>query len=187
MKLLCAEHAPGGARGHVVLGDNALWRGDEDFYIPSFATRLSCVPQLAYRVCKLGKGIAPRFARRYTGEGGVALRFYADNLLEETRAAGLPPDPALGFDRAAVVSPLRALQDNPRYALEVNGATVFSGALLDLPFSLDDQVAALSRYYLLKVGDLLFTGNTFRYSPIQHGDHLRLFLDDACLLDFFTR
>jgi hypothetical protein len=185
VKLLCAEYLPDGAGGHVILGDNALSRDNEDFYIPPFATRLSCVPQLFFRVNKLGKGVAPRFARRYVGEGGAAIRFYADNLLDEARATGLPPDAAMGFDRAIAISTARELPDNPCYALEVNGARVFSGRLLDLPCTLEHHVAALSAYYLLKVGDLIFTGNLFRYSPLRPGDRLRAFIDDDCLIDIF--
>lgn len=190
MKLLCVEYTPAGSHGFTILGDNTLSRDNEDFYIPPFVTRLSCVPQLVFRVGRLGKGIAPRFASRYTGEPRVAIRFYADNLLDETREAGLPPDIATGFDRAVAISAARPGEcpaDDPCYAFEVNGTECFRGRLSRLPLSLEQQVARLSTYYLLKVGDLLCCGNPFRYHDLHPGDHLRLSLDDLPALDFSIR
>jgi 2-keto-4-pentenoate hydratase/2-oxohepta-3-ene-1,7-dioic acid hydratase in catechol pathway len=189
MKLLCVEYAPGGEAGFAVLGDNALSRDNEDFHVPSFVTRLSCTPQLVFRVCRLGKGIAPRFARRYVGEARAGIRFYAGNLLEETRAAGLPPDVATGFDGAAAISPACIAAgewDDPCYAFEVNGEELSRGRLSSLPLSLERAVAGLSSYYLLKVGDYLYCGNPFRH-PVGVGDRLRLSLDGTWLLDFSIR
>jgi 2-keto-4-pentenoate hydratase/2-oxohepta-3-ene-1,7-dioic acid hydratase in catechol pathway len=188
VKLLCVEYTPAGDAGFAVLGDNALARDNEDFHVPSFAGGLSCVPQLVFRVCRLGKGIAPRFARRYVGETGVGIRFYAGDLLEETRARGLPPDVATGFDRAAAISRLvPVVSPDPCYAFEVNGEERFRGRLSSLPLSLEQQLACLSSYYLLKVGDYLYCGNPFRHHDLRAGDRLRLSLDDTCLLDFFIR
>jgi 2-keto-4-pentenoate hydratase/2-oxohepta-3-ene-1,7-dioic acid hydratase in catechol pathway len=190
VKLLGVEYTPAGEQGLVVLGDHALLRDNGDFYVPSFITRLSCVPQLVFRICRVGKGIAPRFASRYTGEMGVGIRFYAENLLEEARVKGVPPDMAMGFDHAAALSSLRlpaAGEGDPCYAFEVNGEEQFRGHLSGLPLSLDRQIALFSSYCLLKVGDLLYCGNPFRSSGLLPGDRLRLSLEGICLLDFFVR
>ena len=80
MKLLCAEYNEAGEVAYNVIGDNALLRNNDDFYIPAFATELSCVPQIVLRVGKIGKHVAERFAGRYYEEVGVGIRFYADNL-----------------------------------------------------------------------------------------------------------
>ncbi|MDR1274546.1 MAG: fumarylacetoacetate hydrolase family protein [Odoribacteraceae bacterium] len=191
MKLLCVEHAPAGAWGFTVLGDNALLRDNDDFYVPPRVERLSCVPQLVFRIGKLGKAIAPRFAPRYLAGMGVGIRFYADDLLDASRAAGLPPDEATAFDHAAAISPARPLEGelpaDALYAFEVNGREAFRGSLAALPVPLDRLVARLSASCLFKVGDLLYCGNTFRYPGLRPGDHLRLSLDGAPLLDFSVR
>jgi 2-keto-4-pentenoate hydratase/2-oxohepta-3-ene-1,7-dioic acid hydratase in catechol pathway len=149
------------------------------------------VPQLVFRIGKLGKAIAPRFAPRYITGIGVGLRFYDDDLLEELRAAGLPPDAATGFDRAAAISPVRPLEGglpaDALYAFEVNDREAFRGSLATLPVALDLVVARLSASCLFKVGDLLYCGNTFRHAGLRPDDHLRLSLDDETLLDFSVR
>lgn len=90
MKILCAEYNPEGRGTVVPIGDNALLRNNDDFYIPDFADRLSCSPQLVLRIGKLGKSVGERFAGRYFQEIGVGIRFYADRLEEELHSEGLP-------------------------------------------------------------------------------------------------
>ena len=75
MKLLCAEYNEAGEVAYNVIGDNALLRNNDDFYIPAFATELSCVPQIVLRIGKIGKHVAERFAERYYEEVGVGIRF----------------------------------------------------------------------------------------------------------------
>lgn len=94
MKLLCAEYNEAGEVAYNVIGDNALLRNNDDFYIPAFATELSCVPQIVLRVGKIGKHVAERFAGRYYEEVGVGIRFYADNLERELLATSLSPTAA---------------------------------------------------------------------------------------------
>ena len=108
MKLLCAEYNEAGEVAYNVIGDNALLRNNDDFYIPAFATELSCVPQIVLRIGKIGKHVAERFAERYYEEVGVGIRFYADNLERELLAASLSPAAAMAFDSSAAISP------NPR-------------------------------------------------------------------------
>ena len=38
MKLLCVEYNEAGEVAYNVIGDNALLRNNDDFYIPAFAT-----------------------------------------------------------------------------------------------------------------------------------------------------
>ena len=97
MKLLCAEYNEAGEVAYNVIGDNALLRNNDDFYIPAFATELSCVPQVVLRIGKIGKHVAERFAGRYYEEVGVGIRFYADNLERELLAASLSPAAAITY------------------------------------------------------------------------------------------
>ena len=190
MKLLCTEYNPAGEYGFLTLGDNALLRNNEDFYLPAFASRWSCVPQLVVRVCKLGKGISPRFAFRYVEEMGVGIRFYADDHLEALRAKGLPDGAALGFDHAAAISVLaqRAAEIvEASYCFEVNGEVVHQGDITALLLPLEQQVARLSELYMFKVGDFIYCGSPFRYTGLRIGDRLTLSLNDRVLLDFFIR
>ncbi|WP_294139884.1 fumarylacetoacetate hydrolase family protein [uncultured Sanguibacteroides sp.] len=188
MKLLCTEYNVTGEQTWVTLGDNALLRNNEDFYIPAFATELSCVPQLVLRVCKIGKGISERFASRYYEEVGIGIRFYADNQERELFGKGLSPAVASSFDGAAAISPLCNREKiRGEYVLELNGKEIFRENVMGASITPEQVIAVMSEYYMLKIGDYIYCGNPFRYRGLQIGDHLKGYLDEKLLLDFYIR
>ncbi|WP_302568085.1 fumarylacetoacetate hydrolase [Culturomica massiliensis] len=188
MKLLCAEYNEQGSFTVGVIGDNALLRNNNDFYFPAFTRELSCVPQLVFRACKLGKGVSERFAGRYYNEVGVGLRFYADTLESELKMKGLPCGVAAAFDDSAAQSELRDYQgENIKYSLQVNETTVFTGTMRELPLHADEFVALASGFYMIKIGDFFYCGNPYRYRGLQIGDRLRMYMGEECMMDFHIR
>lgn len=188
MKLLCAEYNEQGGFTVGVIGDNALLRNNNDFYFPAFTRELSCVPQLVFRACKLGKGVSERFAARYYNEVGVGLRFYADTLESELKMKGLPCGVAAAFDDSAAQSELRDYRgENVNYSLQVNETTVFTGTMRELPLHADKFVALASGFYMIKIGDFFYCGNPYRYRGLQIGDRLRMYMGEECMMDFYIR
>ena len=188
MKLLCAEYNEAGEVAYNVIGDNALLRNNDDFYIPAFATELSCVPQIVLRIGKIGKHVAERFAERYYEEVGVGIRFYADNLERELLAASLSPAAAMAFDSSAAISPMKSLVGislgSMIFSFELNGESIFTRRVSEISRRPEETLAVMSEYYMLKIGDFLFCGGTFRQINLSIGDRLRILLDNECLLDF---
>lgn len=186
MKLLCAEYNGAGELAYSVLGDNALLRNNEDFYVPDFAGTVSCVPQLVLRVCKLGKGVGERFAGRYYEEVGVGVRFYADDLERSLLDKGLSPSQASSFDGSAAISSLSRREGSVEewtYALRVNDTVVRECRVEDLPHTPERLIAGMSGYYMLKIGDFIYCGG-FPRLAVRIGDRLRLSLNGTELLDF---
>ena len=183
MKLLCAEYNEAGEVAYNVIGDNALLRNNDDFYVPAFATELSCVPQIVLRVGKIGK-----HAVGYYAVVGGAIRFYADNLERELLAASLSPTAAMAFDSSAAISPMKSLVDvslgDMIFSFELNDESVFTRKVCEISQKPEKTLAAMSEYYMLKIGDFLFCGGVFRQRNLSIGDHLRVLLDGECLLDF---
>ena len=89
MKLICAEYNKRGDVAYSVVGDNALLRNNDDFYIPDFAGHLTAEPHLVLRVSKIGKSVGERFAGRYYEEVGVGIRFHAEDLENSLLDKGL--------------------------------------------------------------------------------------------------
>jgi fumarylpyruvate hydrolase len=50
-------------------------------------------------------------------------------------------------------------------------------------FSVPELIADISRYFTLKIGDVIFTGTPEGVGPVQVGDHLEGFLNGEKLLD----
>lgn len=190
MKLLCAEYNEAGALACSVVGDNALLRNNDDFYIPAFTREVSCVPQLVLKIGKIGKCVGERFAERYYEEVGIGIRFYADDLVEELSDKGLPTAMAYAFDGATAISVLGKIDGDIcgfESRFELNGQEVFRGKVKDLPVSPEKFISAASEYCMLKIGDLIYCGNTFRQRGIKIGDHLQMSLNGKSLLDFYIK
>lgn len=187
MKILCAEYNEKGEATIVPIGDDVLLRNNGDFYIPEFTRKVSCVPQLAVKICKLGKSVNERFACRYYSEMGGVVRFYADTLEDELREKGLPLAAASSFDCSAAISNLKEITDrNIRYEMQVNGISVFQGMAADLVLSIDRLLALASEYHMIKIGDYLFCGNQMRFE-VKAGDRIRMLLAGEVVMDYFVR
>lgn len=115
------------------------------------------------KISRLGKNIAEKFAHRYYDEITVGIDFTARDLQRKLKEKGLPWEIAKSFDNAAPIGdfiPKTVLPDinNINFRLDINGATVQQGNSRDLIYSFDKIIAYISRFFTLKIGDLIFTG-----------------------------
>ncbi len=186
MKILCTEYNATGAIGIVPVGDDALLRNNDDFYLPAFGKEWSCVPQPVVRICKLGKCVSERFAGRYYEEAGMGIRFYADDLERTLREQGLPEGIASSFGGSAAISVLLPREEcgEGEYALAVNGEKVFEGSIARHPATPEQLIALASEFHTLKIGDFLYTGNRFRHRGLQAGDRLQVTFNRRTIMDF---
>ena len=51
-------------------------------------------------------------------------------------------------------------------------------------FSIDHLIAEISKYFMLKIGDLIFTGTPAGVGSVKIGDHLEAFIEDRSMLKF---
>ncbi|MEI7035726.1 fumarylacetoacetate hydrolase family protein [Fulvimonas yonginensis] len=119
---------------------------------------------------------------------GVGLDLTRRDLQAQAKAKGHPWDVAKAFDHSAPVSALRpAAQGQPgpqtRLSLAVNGQlrqdTRLDAMIHDVPAIL----AALSRLFELKAGDLVFTGTPAGVAALQRGDRFRAELEGIAVLE----
>ena len=54
-------------------------------------------------------------------------------------------------------------------------------------FSVDKIIAYVSRFFTLKIGDLIYTGTPAGVGPVKIDDHLQAYLGERKLLDFYVR
>ncbi len=115
------------------------------------------------RISRLGRSVPVRFARRYYDAVTAGVAFMADNLLARCREASLPWDVCCGFDSAAAVGdflPLPADQSAADMAFELclDGEVVQAVPAGDANFSVEEIIAYISQFHMLRQGDLIFTG-----------------------------
>jgi len=76
---------------------------------------------------------------------------------------------------------------NLKFHLNIDGNTVQQGNTADMLFKVDEIIAYVSRFFTLKIGDLLFTGTPVGVGPVSVGQHLQGYLEEEKLLDFYVR
>jgi 2-keto-4-pentenoate hydratase/2-oxohepta-3-ene-1,7-dioic acid hydratase in catechol pathway len=162
--------------------DSALITGNRPFYLPEFSTDMHYETELVVRIHKLGRYIEERFAHKYYADITVGIDFTARDVQQRLKDKGLPWELAKAFDGSAVLGewvPLgdRNIQDL-HFHLDKNGKTVQEGHTADMLFHVNQIISFVSKYFTLKIGDLIYTGTPVGVGKVEIGDQLHGFLGD---------
>ena len=172
--------------------DSALLSGGKPFFVPDFTQQCEYETEVVVRICRLGRSIAPRWAYRYYDEVTVGIDFTARDLQRRLREQGLSWELSKGFDGSAVIGEMVKKEELPdvqnlHFRLEKNCETVQQGHTADMLFRVDEIISYISRFFTLKMGDLIYTGTPAGVGPVKEGDHLVGYLEDRKVLDFNVR
>lgn len=154
-----------------LMADSSVLTSGKPFFIPDFAQGFTVSATLALRVCRLGKCIARRFAHRYYDAAAAAAVVSARGL---TPPVG--PDSALAtaFDGALWLGDFKPLGqlDGTAVAMELAGTRQAACQCAEPPMTPDEVIELVSRYFTLKMGDIILMGNLSPDEPIAIGDTL---------------
>ena len=172
--------------------DSALLTGGKPFFVPDFTQQCEYETEVVVRICRLGRSIARRWAHRYYDQVTVGIDFTARDVQRKLRDKGLPWDLCKGFDGSAVVGEMQQLETLPdvqdlHFHLDINGQCVQLGHTADMMFQVDEIVSYISRFFTLKMGDLIYTGTPAGVGPVHEGDHLVGYLEGKKVLEFNVR
>ena len=172
--------------------DSSLLKDGKPFFIPDFSSEIHYETELVIKVDRLGKNIAERFAHRYYHEVTVGIDFTARDWQRRLRAQGLPWELSKSFDNSAAIGTFIPLAEarnvnDLSFRLDLNGKTVQEGHTREMLFSVDRIIAYVSRFFTLKIGDLIYTGTPAGVGPVHIGDRLEGYVGDRKLLDFHVR
>lgn len=106
----------------------------------------------------------------------AGIDFTRRDLQAEAKKLGRAWDTAKAFDYSAPVSTITHRSDVLRDAaiwLEVNGTRRQSSNVAEMIWGVEEIIAALGQYFILKPGDIIFTGTPAGVGPVQKGDHLK--------------
>lgn len=173
--------------------ETALLRNNEPFFIPDFAEEFHYETEMVVKINRVGKSIAPQFAHRYYEEIGMGIDFTARDLQNKLKAKGLPWERAKAFDRSAGISkhfiPKQRFKDvqNINFSLMVNGQERQKGYTGDMLFKVDDIIAYVSKFFTLKIGDLIYTGTPQGVGQVNIGERFEVFLENEKMMDFLIK
>ncbi len=163
--------------------ETAIQPKGHPFFIPHFSNDIHYEVELVVKINKTGKHIEEKFAHKYYSEIGLGIDFTARDIQEECKAKGLPWEKAKGFDGSAQISSTFIEKsdlelDNITFSLNKNGKQVQLGNSSEMIFKFDKIIAYLSKFYSLKIGDLIFTGTPEGVGKVEKGDFLNGFIGE---------
>lgn len=169
--------------------DTSALRDNKPFFLPDFSDEIHYETELLVKINRIGKNIAPKFAHRYYDEIGLGVDFTARDLQRKLKKEGKPWEICKAFDNSAVIgkflqkSELDAIQ-NLHFYMKLNEEIVQKGFTGDMIFSVHELIAHISKYFTLKIGDIIFTGTPVGVGKVKIGDRLQGFLSENKMFDF---
>ena len=163
--------------------ETAIQPKGHPFFIPDFSDDIHYEVELVVKIDKIGKNIEETFACKYYSQVGLGIDFTARDVQDDCKAKGLPWEKAKGFDGAAQISRTFINKseldlNDISFRLEKNGEQVQIGNSKDMLFSFDAIIAHISKFYTLKIGDLIYTGTPEGVGKIEEGETLKGFIRD---------
>lgn len=173
--------------------DTALLRNNDPFYIPDWSNNLHHEVELIVKINRIGKNIEQQFAHRYYEEIGLGIDFTARDVQDRLKEKGLPWEKSKAFDHSAVICrefvSIDSLPDRNaiHFNLDINGKTVQQGDSSLMIFPIDAIICQVSKYFTLKIGDLIYTGTPAGVGPVKIGDRLEGILEGKKMFDFMVK
>ena len=157
--------------------DTALLIKGQPFFIPDFSQNIHYEIEVLVRINRIGKHIQRKFAHKYYDEIGLGIDFTARDLQGELKSKGLPWEKSKGFDGSAVVGKWIDKNELPPvdqldFNLFKNEALVQKGNTSLMLWKIDELIAYISRFFTLKIGDIIFTGTPAGVGPVAINDIL---------------
>ena len=73
------------------------------------------------------------------------------------------------------------------FKLLVNGELRQAGNSRDMINSVDQIIAHVSKYFTLKIGDLIYTGTPAGVGAVEVGDRLQGYIEETLFFDFMVK
>ncbi|QFZ55235.1 fumarylacetoacetate hydrolase family protein [Oceanihabitans sp. IOP_32] len=162
--------------------DTAVLPKNRPFFIPDFSNDVHHEVEILVKINRVGKYIDKKFAHKYYEEIGLGIDFTARDLQNQLKTKGLPWEKAKAFDGAAVIGDWIAVNtiknvDNINFSLQKNDIVVQQSNTSLMLWKIDELIAYVSKYFTLKIGDIIFTGTPSGVGKVEVNDKLKGFIE----------
>lgn len=164
--------------------DTAILLKKQPFFIPTFSEEIHHEVEILVKIKKIGKHIDRKFAHTYYDEIGLGIDFTARDLQKQLKEKGLPWEKAKSFDGSAVVGNFLQKSsfsdiNNILFRLEKNGEVVQKGSTALMLWKIDELIEYVSKFFTLKIGDIIFTGTPSGVGKINPEDNLTGYIEET--------
>jgi len=163
--------------------DTAILLKRQPFFIPDFSDDVHYEVEVLVKINRVGKYIDQKFAHKYYSEIGLGIDFTARDLQSALKAKGLPWEKAKAFDGAAVIGKWMDKTevetiDGFEFSLKKNDVIVQKGNTGQMLWKIDELIEYVSKYFTLKIGDIIFTGTPAGVGKVIVNDRLKGYIEN---------
>lgn len=165
--------------------DSSISRSGNPFFIPDTGYEYMAFPSVAYRICKLGKSVAKRFAPRYYDAATLGFSVVAVDILRSLRAKGLPWTRAVAFDRSCLLGnfmPISTLSDLEEFLISC-GNNSYTYRCNRASLGIDAAISLISADNTIKTGDIILPAISPEGIPLSIGDRFMVTAGDTTIFD----
>ena len=165
----------------------AIINKGQPFFIPSFSNEIHYELEVIIKINRLGRFIEKKFSHKYYDEIGLGIDFTARDLQLELKKNGLPWEKAKAFDGSCLIGDWKNKKDfnnidNIDFKLTKNDEIVQNSNTSLMLWKVDELIEYISKFFTLKIGDIIFTGTPAGVGKVQLNDKLKGYLNDNELL-----
>jgi 2-keto-4-pentenoate hydratase/2-oxohepta-3-ene-1,7-dioic acid hydratase in catechol pathway len=163
--------------------DTAILLKKQPFFIPEFSVNVHHEVEILVKINRIGKHIDRKFAHKYYDEIGLGIDFTARDLQSQLKKSGLPWEKSKAFDGSAVIGNFVSKTkytniNNINFSLKRNNEIVQRGNTSLMLWKIDTLIEYISKYFTLKIGDVIFTGTPSGVGKVFSDDVLNGFVEE---------
>ena len=162
--------------------DSSVILKNQPFFIPDYSKDVHYEAEVILKICKLGKSIDKKFAHKYYNKISLGIDFTARDIQNELKIKGLPWEKSKAFDGSALIGEWIDKNEfndinNLNFSLKKNGDNAQLGNTSKMLWSFDELVSEISRFFTLKIGDVIFTGTPSGVNSVSENDVFEGFIE----------
>ena len=157
--------------------ETSIIQKNQPFFIPDFSNEIHHEVELIVKINKLGKSISPKFSHKYYDEISLGIDFTARDLQNNLKLNSLPWEKCKSFDGSALIGKW-INKDNfndindINFQLTKNDKIIQKGNSSEMIWNIDELISEISRFFTLKIGDIIFTGTPKGVGKVNIDDFL---------------
>ena len=157
--------------------------------IPNFTNDVQYEAEVIILINRIGKHIQTKFAHKYYDKVSLGIDFTARDLQNELKSKGLPWEKSKSFDGSALIGKWYSKEifldiNNTPFKLLKNNRLVQKSNTSSMIWSVDELISYASKFFTLKIGDIIFTGTPSGVGTLKKEDDFQGFIGEKIALTF---
>ena len=163
--------------------DTCILKNNQPFFFPKFSKNIEHEVEILVKIKKIGKNINKKFAHKYYDEISLGIDFTARDLQQKLKLEGLPWEKSKAFDFSALIGKWFLKSqfsniDELDFKLLKNGNVTQESNTNKMIWKIDHLIEEISKFFTLKIGDIVFTGTPSGVGSIKINDKFDGFIND---------